>query len=217
MTVQVSCVSHLVRAPGEVAELWPVKILTNWKGPGCKIALIGPVCWVGSQVKEAPAGAGLTGWTVILSSLELLMVGSAAQEKVRLGKGMEVGSGVAGAVLVGVTVLVGVVVTAGVVVLVCVAVAVSVAVVGAVGVVVAVAVLVVNGAAVGIGVAVGAVGTKVGVAVVAGAAPAPLWTIGKKRLETLNRISSVRVEPCSLDWAGAAKNPTPSMMRPING
>lgn len=113
MTVQVSCVSHLVRAPGEVAELWPVKILTSWKGPGCKIALIGPVSWVGSQVKEAPAGAGLTGWTVILSSLELLVAGSAAQEKVRSGKGMEVGIGVDCAVLVGVAVVVGVVVPVG--------------------------------------------------------------------------------------------------------
>lgn len=164
MTVQASCVSHLVRAPGEVAELWPVKILTNWKGPGCKIALIGPVCWVGSQVKEAAAGAGLTGRTVISSSLELLVAGSAAQEKVISGNGMDVGIGVDDAVLIGVAVPVGV----GVAVAVCVAVG------GAVGVVVAVAVLVVNGDAVGVCVAVGAVGTKVGVAVVAGAVPAPL-------------------------------------------
>lgn len=163
MTVQAPCVSHLVRAPGEVAELWPVKILTNWKGPGCKISLIGPASWVGSQVKEAAAGAGLTGWTVILSSLELLVAGSAAQEKVRSGKGIEVGIGVECAVLVGVAVPVGVWV--------------AVAVWDAVGVttgVVAVAVLTPVGVAVAVSVAVGAVGTKVGVAVVAGVEPPPL-------------------------------------------
>ena len=163
MTVQAPCVSHLVRAPGEVAELWPVKILTNWKGPGCKISSIGPASCVGSHVKEAAAGAGLTGWTVILSSLELLVAGSAAQEKARSGNGIEVGMGVNGAVLVGVTVLVGVWV--------------AVAVWDAVGVttgVVAVAVLITVGVAVAVSVAVGAVGTKVGVAVVAGVEPPPL-------------------------------------------
>lgn len=202
MTVQAPCVSHLVRAPGEVAELWPVKILTNWKGPGCKIASMGPASCVGFHVKEAAAGAGLTGWTVSLSSLELLVAGSAAQEKVISGNGIDVGIGVKGAVLVGVTVLVGVAVPVGVWV--------AVAVWDAVGVVVAVAVLIT------VGVSVGAVGTKVGVAVVAGVVPPPLWTIGKKRLETLNRMSLPRVESSSLDWAGAAKNPIPSTMRPIN-
>lgn len=155
--------------PGEVAELWPVKILTNWKGPGCKISSIGPASWVGSQVKEAAAGAGLTGRTVILSSFELLVAGSAAQEKVRSGNGIDVGIGVEGAVLVGMAVLVGVAVPVGVWV--------AVAVWDAVGIttgVVAVAVLTAVGVAVAVSVAVGAVGTKVGVAVVAGVEPPPL-------------------------------------------
>lgn len=138
--------------------------MTNWKGPGCKILSIGPASCVGSQVKEAAAGAGLTGWTVILSSLELLVVGSAAQEKVRSGNGIDVGMGVNGAVLVGVAVPIGVAVPVGVWV--------AVAVWDAVGV--AVAVLIPVGIAVAVGVSVGAVGTKVGVAVVAGVEPPPL-------------------------------------------
>lgn len=145
-------------------------------------------------MKEAAAGAWVAGWTVILSSRELLVAGSAMHEKVRSGNAMDVGVVVGVTVLVGVLVLVpvavavlvavgvgvgdGVVVTVGVVVAVLVkvgvavsagvAVAVMVGAGGAVPVVVAVAVPVVVAVGIGVTVLAGVVGAvliKVGVVV----------------------------------------------------
>lgn len=181
-------------------------------------------------MKEAAAGAWLAGWTVILSSLALLIVGSAVHEKVRSGNGIDVG------VLVGVCVLVGVTVLVGVPVAVCVgvgvwdavgvavglAVAVAVAVLVKVGVVVPVAVAVAVDEGVAVLVAVGVVvitGSRVGVGIVwvgGGDAPAPLRMRGRKSSNMPNGVSSslssVRTCECTVE----AGNPVNKKIMPIS-
>lgn len=184
-------------------------MLTNWKvvGPGRKMSSTGPVNWVGTNLNEAVDGAGDTVCTVILSRRALLLAGSAAQDKVISGNGIEVAVGTVVAVGVGVAVPVG----DGVAVFVAVGVWVGVGVVLGIGVLVAVgaAVGVARGAmpvavGVSVGAAVGAVLTNVGVNVGTKVGDdVPPWEMtGKKSVKTEPDAPSTCPGLVSAEYAG---------------
>lgn len=217
MAVHELAVSQRANHPVEVAALWLLKMLTNWKvvGPGRKISSTGPVSCVGTNLKEAADGAGAVVCTVILSSRASLMVGSATQDKVISGKAMEVA--------VGITVAVGVVVAVAVAVAVGVLVPVFVAVGVWIGVGVVLGVGVARGAvAVAVGgkvaAAVGAVLIKVGVNVgttVGDEAP-PCVMTGKKSVNARCDAPSACPGIDSAEWAGKNDHLVAMARRPTN-